>query len=73
MPEKILPYFYNEVGHPSIGEIYNPRVSKEFKPLSQYQVYYLSLVPMISYKVWFDTKTEQERRKAKVKKSYWQN
>ncbi|MEG2337255.1 MAG: TonB-dependent receptor, partial [Bacteroidales bacterium] len=66
-------YFYNEVGHPSIGEIYNPRVSKEFKPLSQYQVYYLSLVPMISYKVWFDTKTEQERRKAKVKKSYWQN
>lgn len=58
-------YFYNDAGHPSIGEKYNPRTYEDFKALALYQVYYLSLVPMISYKIWFDSNTEKKRKEKK--------
>lgn len=60
-------YFYNETGKPNIGEPYNPRVTEEFKALKQYQVYYLSLIPMISYKIWFNSDIEQKRKEQKTR------
>jgi len=44
-------YYYNTT---NTGEIYNPETSKEFKPISLYQLSLFPIIPTLSYKVFFD-------------------
>ena len=44
-------YYYNTT---NTGEIYNPETSKEFKPISLYQLSLFPIIPTVSYKVFFD-------------------
>jgi hypothetical protein len=45
-------YYYNTT---NTGEIYNPETSKEFKPISLYQLSLFPIIPTLSYKVFFDS------------------
>ena len=44
-------YYYNTTNS---GEIYDPETSKEFKPISLYQLSLFPIIPTVSYKVFFD-------------------
>ncbi len=55
-------FYYNETGKPSFREpIYDPKYS-DFKQLSTYSISYFPIMPMVSYKLWFNKKTERNIR-----------
>ncbi len=55
-------FYYNETGKPSFRDpVYDPKYN-DFKQLSTYSLSYFPIMPMVSYKLWFNKKTERNIR-----------
>lgn len=55
-------YYYNTN---ATDEIYNPQYWTEFKALELYQISMFSLIPMVSYKIWFGANSGENEKKKK--------